>query len=285
MDLQLDRHFVWECDYGVRKPVIPVLQRLLREQDASQLQMVSLFVNNNPYNLEFFIVVSYEEPITGQIETMKELMGNAGLRYRPDVTFQELCHEIGGKRFQTVALTHEDQVDELINNCGLFWFADRETVARQVSMNPLGNKMPVFISHATRNTTEVEDLIPFINGAGLPVWFHKISIDYGESLVEAIQKGIKDSAAVIFWITKEFLKSTWCNTELRNFLNRHSERRDVLIMSVISEDVPREHVPLFLKELKYYQRKHQDTPQSIAKEIIPALKKYMDKRCDIDNYF
>ena len=51
---------IWEGEYGRRSHLIPVFQQLLREQDASSLQMLSLFVNNNPYNLEFFIAVSYD---------------------------------------------------------------------------------------------------------------------------------------------------------------------------------------------------------------------------------
>ena len=51
----MDRDYIWEGEYGRRSHLIPVFQQLLREQDASSLQMLSLFVNNNPYNLEFFI--------------------------------------------------------------------------------------------------------------------------------------------------------------------------------------------------------------------------------------
>lgn len=49
----MDRDYIWEGEYGRRSHLIPVFQQLLREQDASSLQMLSLFVNNNPYNLEF----------------------------------------------------------------------------------------------------------------------------------------------------------------------------------------------------------------------------------------
>lgn len=58
----MDRDYIWEGEYGRRSHLIPVFQQLLREQDASSLQMLSLFVNNNPYNLEFFIAVSYDRP-------------------------------------------------------------------------------------------------------------------------------------------------------------------------------------------------------------------------------
>mgnify|MGYP007092557167 CR=1 FL=1 len=35
----MDRDYIWEGEYGRRSHLIPVFQQLLREQDASSLQM------------------------------------------------------------------------------------------------------------------------------------------------------------------------------------------------------------------------------------------------------
>ncbi|RNB87898.1 toll/interleukin-1 receptor domain-containing protein [Brevibacillus fluminis] len=277
MSAKLDKDFVWECDYGIRKPIIPVLKKLLAEQDSSSLQMINVFVNSIPYNLELFIVVSYKNPLDGHIQIMKECMQNVGLRYRPDITMDELYGEMANRRFNSFTLTDDIPVEDQFNM--LFPIPEKDELQKEGYnfSRPLGNQFPVFLSHASKNKAEVEDLIPYLNGANLPVWFDKVNIDYGESLVEAIQKGIKDSGAVIFWITNEFLKSNWCKKELRNFLHRHSSYDDVLIISIFSEDVNFEEVDLFLKELKFYRRISQDSLESIAKEIIPSIEKYMEK--------
>ena len=82
----MDRDYIWEGEYGRRSHLIPVFQQLLREQDASSLQMLSLFVNNNPYNLEFFIAVSYDRPKEEHLDRMFRLLEDAGLRQRKDLT-------------------------------------------------------------------------------------------------------------------------------------------------------------------------------------------------------
>ena len=82
----MDRDYIWEGEYGRRSNLIPVFQQLLREQDASSLQMLSLFVNNNPYNLEFFIAVSYDRPKEEHLDRMFRLLEDAGLRQRKDLT-------------------------------------------------------------------------------------------------------------------------------------------------------------------------------------------------------
>ncbi|WP_179090419.1 toll/interleukin-1 receptor domain-containing protein [Paenibacillus sp. FSL R7-0337] len=275
--MELNRDYVWECDYGVRRPLIPVLRKLLFEQDASSLQMVSLMVNNIPYYLEFYLIVSYDVPQEGHIKTMIDRLSALGLRYRPDITYDDLFDEIANRRFDLKTISKGDEVESNFNS-GIFYFAEKDYLQSQgYVIKPLGNKVPVFLSHSSRDKPEIEDLIPYLNGAGLPVWFDKVSIDYGESITEAIERGIDKSGAVLFWITKEFLNSNWCKTERRNFLSRHSGYNDVLVISIISDDIDiRTEVPTFLRDLKALVRPKNQDISLIAREIIPVLKKYLE---------
>lgn len=277
---KLDKDYVWECDYGIRKPIIPVLEKLLEEQNATSLQMVQLFVNNNPYSLEFYIVISYDEPQENHIETMKELMASVGLRYRPDITYDEILTESQYRRFNFFCINNRDEVKGFFNNSGFFIFADKEEfLANGFKINHLGTRMPVFLSHSSKNKKEVEELIPYLNGAGLPVWFDKISIDYGESITEAIEKGIEQAGAVVFWITKEFLESNWCKTERRNFVSRHSADNDLLIISIISDEIDiKSEIPIFLRDIKAFARNRNDDISIIASEILPSLKRYFNNK-------
>ncbi|MBE7896960.1 toll/interleukin-1 receptor domain-containing protein [Paenibacillus polymyxa] len=275
MTSRLSKDYVWECDYGVRKPVISVLQNLMTEQDSSSLQMISIFTNSNPFCLEFFVVIGYDDPLEGHINTMKELMLSAGLRYRSDITMSELFTEMGNRRFNSINLMDGIPIESQISH--LFAFPEKEELENigYKFSTALGNQLPVFLSHASKDKSEIEDLIPYINGAGLPVWFDKINIDYGESITKAIQRGIKKSAAVIFWITNDFLNSNWCDTELTNFLNRYSSKKDVLIISVVNHDVSPDKLELFLTDLKYFVRESDMHIEKIANEIVPTLKRYI----------
>lgn len=277
--MKLDRDYVWECDYGVRKHLIPIIRNLLREQDATSLQMVSLFVNNIPYYLEFFVVISYDIPQEGHIKNMIGKLSEAGIRYRPDITNDELMEQISVRRFDWRTISGFDEIEHVFQS-GFFWFEEKEVLSKQgYSFSPLGTRIPVFLSHAFKDKPDIENLIPFLNAAGLPVWFDKISIDYGESITEAIEKGIDKSGAVIFWVTKEFLNSNWCKTERRNFLNRHSAYDDVLVISIISDDIDiRNELPTFLRDLKGLIRNSNDDVKIIASEIIPILKRYLDNK-------
>ena len=229
MTKQLERNYVWECDYGERSHLKPVIQNLLDEQDASSLQMVNLMVNHNIYGLEFYIVFSYDHPVQGHIDRMKELMTNAGVKYRPDITYEELFSELAHRRFNIMTFIDSNQVNLMYDH--IFEYKERREVSKMISMRPLGKKLPVFISHTSKNKPFVEEIIAYLNAANLPVWYDDINIDFGESIVNKVQEGIKDSGAVIFWVTTDFLNSNWCKIEMESFLARLAGKNDVLILT------------------------------------------------------
>lgn len=273
---KLEQEFVWECDYGDRSPLVPVIKRILDEQDADQLGLAAMFVNNNPYGHELFIVFSYKDPDAGQIEAMREAMSGVGARRRTDLTYDELFDEMSKGRFNVTTFLNSGLVDMQFKH--IFFHREKKDIAGKISMRPLGKKPPVFLSHASGDKPEIEELSPYLNAAGMSVWFDKSNIDYGQSIVDAVQSGVETSGAVIFWVTKSFLNSDWCKTEMRNFLNRYSGGHNVLIITVVSDEVRHEDLPFFLRDLKYLRRGKGMTVAAVAKEIIPSLKKHFNLR-------
>lgn len=276
MGNNLARDYVWECDYGEREILIPSLERLLKEQDATSLQMLTLFVNNNPYYLEFYIVVSYNKPEEGHIETMLNELSSLGVRYRPDITFDELFKEQMNRRFNVGTLVDETQV-KLYLQPGFFEISERRKIeSKGYIINPLGNKRPVFLSHSSKDKPEIEDLIPYLNNGGLPIWYDKINIDYGDSIINEVQRGIKKSGAVIFWITRDFLKSGWCRTEMDSFMSILIRSNNIKIISILEESISIEELPLFLQDRKFLKFSRPIDLELIAKEILPTLKKHFN---------
>lgn len=93
----MDKGYVWQGEYGKRTHLIPVFLEILDKQDVTSLTMLALFINNNPYNLEFFIAGNYDKLEKSHIQNMIYLFENAGLIYRNDLTLQNLIGEIGNK--------------------------------------------------------------------------------------------------------------------------------------------------------------------------------------------
>ena len=58
----MEKNYIWQGEYGKRSHLKASFKELLKEQDSSSLEMLAIFVNNNPYNFEFYIAVVYDIP-------------------------------------------------------------------------------------------------------------------------------------------------------------------------------------------------------------------------------
>ena len=267
-----NKQYVWECDYGKHSRHIETLKILMEQQSADELNMCALFVNNNPYNLEFFVVVEYEKPRIEEIEKMLNLMSNTGARQRPDIPFKELLTEVGNHRYNAMTMT--DLFDLELAKSNLFAFGERSQIAEKISMKPLGKSIPVFLSHASADKPFVEDIIPYLTKRGLPVWYDKISIDYGEGILSAVQSGVQDSGGVLFFITQSFLNSSWCKLEMEGFLSRYAGGQKVLILTIVDRGISREELPFFLQNIKYLKLETEETAQDVAEKLLPVLSRH-----------
>lgn len=298
MDKTPNRDYIWECDYGVRKPLVPILKKLLKEQDASSLQMINIFTNNNPYQLEMFVALSYDNPQENQIKAMLNELGKLGIRYRSDITLIELMDEYKNKRFNSKTFCNEHDIDnefstishefslvEHLLNPPLFIYAEKAVLEEKgYVIKPLGEKFPVFLSHSSIDKPVIEDLIPYLNGADLPTWYDKVNIDYGDSIDKKIKSGIKIAGTVLFWVTKDFLKSDWCKFEMDSFVGRFSNKEKILILSIIHEGISKEELPSVILQNKSLIMDKGKNLADIANEIIPILKRYYNENMKVNLY-
>ncbi len=271
----MERDYVWEGTYGDRTSVKIALKEILKEQDASSLQMLAAFVNNNPYNLEFFIAVSYDLPQKNHVDNMIELLEDQGLTQRKDLTLDQMISEMGNRRFNSCTFLDEYSIDLQFES--LFFFPEVSQLEKKgYYMIPFGKKQQVFISHASVDKKEVEKIIPYLNAQNLPVWFDKYSISAGMSITNSVQEGIEDSNIAIFWITESFLASRWCKTEMTAFIKKLIEE-NCLILTVLDDEVDVSRLPLFLRDIKYIQ-KNKRSVFKIAEEIVKSLKIYKNNK-------
>ncbi|MBB6713731.1 toll/interleukin-1 receptor domain-containing protein [Clostridium gasigenes] len=271
MEKSLDRDFVWEYDYGNRGQVVESLKILLETQNSSSLQMVTIYVNNVPYCLEFYIVISYMNPKDGDINFMKEVMTKAGAIYRPNITNINLISEFGNRRFNSININAANQVDGIFEQ--MFVYPEKGILQKKgYPIRPMIGKASVFLSHSSENKDYIEELIPYLNASNLPVWYSEFCIDYGDSIVNEVQKGINSSATVVFLITKEFLESNWCKTEMETFLTRLAYKDDILIISLIDSNIDEKNIPIFISNKKYLRIKSPYDYKSIANKIMPTIK-------------
>lgn len=265
----MEKNYIWQGEYGKRSHLKVSFKELLKEQDSSSLEMLAIFVNNNPYNFEFYIAVVYDIPKEEHVEKMIGLFENAGLVLRNDLTFFMFMNSMKDRRFNSCVFLGEQDIDLKFEN--MFDFVEIEDLKKKgYYMQPFGKEKQVFISHSSKDKKEVEMIIPYLNGQDLPVWFDKYSIPVGASITEQVQRGIEESDMVIFWVTDNFLNSNWCQMEMKAYISRMIQE-NIRICIVMDDDIEIKKLPLFLRDIKHIRRDHRSVIE-VAEEIAGIIK-------------
>ena len=100
-----------------------------------------------------------------------------------------------------------------------------------------------FISHAKSDSREFAiKLANSLSRLGCPVWFDEYSMRVGDSLVESIEAGLKETNKCIFILSPDFLANEgWCKHEFKTAsMKQIFEKRNIMLPiwhGVNSEDV------------------------------------------------
>jgi len=104
------------------------------------------------------------------------------------------------------------------------------------------NRPLAFLSHDSRDKDEVaRPLVRELDRLLCPVWYDEYSLRVGDSLVESIDRGIRNSPKCILLLSPSFLANPgWTKAEFTAIMNRHS--REGLVILPVWHRVSREDV-------------------------------------------
>ncbi|BBF42624.1 hypothetical protein lbkm_1308 [Lachnospiraceae bacterium KM106-2] len=100
----------------------------------------------------------------------------------------------------------------------------------------------------------------------MSVWFDEYSIKPGEHIYDCIKSGMEEAPIILFWISKEFLSSDWCQEEMRLALEKKMNK-----FYLIDDDVNKSDLPKEIFDYKYINIKRLDSIESIASKILNCL--------------
>ena len=108
--------------------------------------------------------------------------------------------------------------------------------------------MAIFISYSHADAAFVEKLSMELVKHNIHVWIDKWELNVGDSILNWVQKSIKESGALLVVLSKTSVASAWCNKELNAGLMRELDEKRVLVLPVLVEDCD---IPMFLREKVY----------------------------------
>lgn len=94
-------------------------------------------------------------------------------------------------------------------------------------------KYDFFISHASEDKKEfVKEFAAELEKRGYLVWYDEFSIKVGDSLIDIIQEGIKNSLYGLVVLSKNFFKKQWTKKELNALLSKEIVTRENLLLPI-----------------------------------------------------
>lgn len=114
----------------------------------------------------------------------------------------------------------------------------------------LTKKYKMFLCHSSDDKVFVDKLANGIQGSAIYLWYDKWNIKVGDSIVDEIDKGIKESEYLGIVISSKSLESGWVKKELNVAIMAELEKKKVVVLPILIEDVW-DKVPNFLIEKKY----------------------------------
>jgi hypothetical protein len=84
--------------------------------------------------------------------------------------------------------------------------------------------------------------------AGITVWLDEWEIKVGESIIQKIQQGLRESDFVAIWLTRQSVASGWVEREWHSRFLEEIETRRVLILPLRGEAC---EIPQLLRDKKY----------------------------------
>ena len=108
------------------------------------------------------------------------------------------------------------------------------------------HKSKIFLCHASEDSKFTEKLAQMLSNKGIPVWYDEWALNVGDSIVEKISHGIKNSKFMGVVLSKNSVSKPWCIREMNSALQQQLSNKDIKILPIIIDDCD---VPILFSDI------------------------------------
>ncbi|MEC1717792.1 toll/interleukin-1 receptor domain-containing protein [Schinkia azotoformans] len=247
----MSQDFIIEFDYFENRNLIMDLLGKIADEH-NNLTGFQIFINSIPTSLEFYVFLCYSSNSTKEIDSMKELLFPYG-KYRPDLSFNLLFERIRERRFNSFGVLDSRSLKAIQLD---FAYADKGEVPSQQdfrekylyrlkkegydAFEKLNGGTTIFLSHSSKQKNKLESIIPSLNSKNELIWLDKYRLSPEENdrtVKKELAAGLNEATKVFFYITKDFISSSWCIFELELSFEISKEKKDYSLLMIIDQDI------------------------------------------------
>lgn len=140
---------------------------------------------------------------------------------------------------------------------------------RRNSLNNIGGEQmtTLFISHSSKDKFFVRNLAERLVAEGIKVWIDEAEIKIGDSLIQKISEGIKDSDYLVVVLSQSSINSNWVQKELQMAMTREIIGNRVILPILIEKC----EIPIFLRDKLYADFTHPDMFEKSFNKLLSSV--------------
>lgn len=259
----MERELVLNIPYGERSKYVEAIykiNKLIGEEGCCWL-----CVNNVPYCLDFILYIRFEKN--------KDKLIKTALKYKleiiHDIGDEEILIEMGKRQYNISALSYGTSVARIRELfTALFIFPEKSYLEQKGYCFEPVKKPKLFVSYTHKDKKVVYDIIDSLEYYGLNLWIDKKQIDVGDSIMEAISKGMAESDLGIVLLSENTKEARFAKHELSTFFaNVIQGNKKWFIIRL--DDVNPDDIYLGLGNYKYFDY----SKENLEKLVVELRKK------------
>lgn len=125
----------------------------------------------------------------------------------------------------------------------------------------------LFISHSSKDKFFVRNLAEKLVSEGVKVWIDEAEIKVGDSLLQKISEGIKDSDYLVIVLSQSSVNSNWVQKELQMAMTKEMMGNRIILPILIESC----EIPIFLNDKLYADFTHPDKFKNSFRQLLSAI--------------
>ncbi len=130
----------------------------------------------------------------------------------------------------------------------------------------------VFISYSHHDRKFVERLAKRLKKLEFDVWWDQWEIKVGDSIIQKVADGIKNSAFLVVVLSRNSVKSSWVQKELNTALGQQLAEKSITVLPILIDKFKPDQIPPLLSDIK-----RADFTTSYVKGFAEVIKALSDK--------
>lgn len=255
-----------QIPYDSRSKYLATVKRL--NQVVPLSGCITLFVDNNPYQLEAFLVIESLE----KKNEIEQIIQDSSLKLTNSKGLPEFISEMTDRNWNMASFPPADDtaVEKAFQK--LFLFAEKDALQAKGYCPERQMERPhLFISYSHADKETVSTIVAYMKSHGFNCWWDEQEIDIGDSIVERVHQGIQECTLAIVFLSHATESAMFAKHELRTFLQEKIyNQKDWFLVRL--DDVNPDKIIEGLSAYKYF-----DYFGNNKQELAEAIQKKLQK--------